>query len=36
LIDRIRRIAYDQCLADDDARRQIRDELRVHDGIITD
>jgi hypothetical protein len=30
------RIVYDQCLADGDARRQIRDELGVHDGIITD
>jgi hypothetical protein len=29
-------MAYDQRLADDDARRQIRDELGVHDGIITD
>ena len=36
LIDRIRRIIYDQRLADDGARRQIRDELGVHDGIITD
>jgi hypothetical protein len=36
LIDRIRRIAYDQRLADDDPQRQIRDELGVHDGITTD
>jgi hypothetical protein len=30
------RIVYDQRLTDGDARRQIRDELGVHDGIITD